>query len=92
MDRGYPQRLDSLLTSGKHSNIDLVLHRGFTGQKPTVKYLGFDHSLSDHRPIKVAVNMTVETKPVSDARYVDKKALYEHNVKLLQAILDSTGP
>ena len=77
--------------SGKHSNIDLILHRGFT-EKPTVKFLGFDKRLSDHRPIKVTVNMNTQSKPVSDARYVDKKALYEHNVKLLQAILDSTGP
>ena len=77
--------------SGKHSNIDLILHRGFT-HKPTVKFLGFDKLLSDHRPIKVTVNMSTQSKPVSDARYVDKKALYEHNVKLLQAILDSTGP
>ena len=77
--------------NGAHSNIDLVLHRGFTEQQclPSVRFLGFDKQLSDHRPIKVTVKMSTQSKPSSDARYVDKKALYEHNIKLLQAILDS---
>lgn len=57
-----------------------------------MQFLDYSRKLSDHIPIKVTIRARGFRKLTDNRLYHDKKALYEHNTALLQAILDSTSP
>ena len=80
-------------SEGRNSNIDVVLHRNFRDSPPVVQFLDYNGRLSDHVPIKVTMAIREPSRtPPQNHLYLSKKHLYEHNVELLQQILDSSSP
>ena len=58
-----------------------------------IEFLDHNRLLSDHKPIKVSFKCDDSfRKDISNHYFIDKKALYEHNISLLQNILDSNSP
>ena len=68
----------------RHTNIDIIIYRNFDENVPSIQFLDFNRQLSDHIPIQVTIkNLAAFRKKVDNSMYVDKKAIYEHNIELL---------
>ena len=74
----------------RNSNIDVILFRNFDDGEPEIEFLDHNSRLSDHIPIIVTIknlkNFRLEN---NNKMYYDQQDMYEHQIALLQNIVDS---